>query len=79
MLKEMNRREFLKASAVTGSLLLSADFLAEPTPRAYGSIRIPEAERITITIIEDNYCDSLRPDAKIAKRYGKSDRSHVVL
>jgi 7,8-dihydropterin-6-yl-methyl-4-(beta-D-ribofuranosyl)aminobenzene 5'-phosphate synthase len=69
MLKEMNRREFLKASAITGSLLISADFLGAPAPLAYGSVEIPEAERITITSIEDNYYDSLRPDAKIAKRY----------
>lgn len=69
MLKEMNRREFLKASAITGSLLITADFLADSTPLAYGSVELPEAEKITITSIEDNYYDSLRPDSKIAKRY----------
>ena len=69
MLKEMNRREFLKASAITGSLLMSADFLGDSAPLAYGSVEIPEAERIAITSIEDNYYDSLRPDSKIAKRY----------
>ena len=69
MFKEMNRREFLKASAITGSLLISADVFGVPSPLAYGSVEIPEAERITITNIEDNYYDSLRPDSKIAKRY----------
>jgi 7,8-dihydropterin-6-yl-methyl-4-(beta-D-ribofuranosyl)aminobenzene 5'-phosphate synthase len=69
MLKEINRREFLKASAITGSLLLSADFFTDRIPLAYGSVEIPEAERITITSIEDNYYDSLRSDYKIAKRY----------
>ena len=69
MFKEMNRREFLKASAVTGGLLISADFFGDRTPVAYGSVKIPEAERITITIIEDNYYDFFRPDSKIAKRY----------
>jgi 7,8-dihydropterin-6-yl-methyl-4-(beta-D-ribofuranosyl)aminobenzene 5'-phosphate synthase len=69
MFKEMNRREFLKASAVTGGLLISADFFGNRIPVAYGSVKIPEAERITITIIEDNYYDFFRPDSKIAKRY----------
>jgi 7,8-dihydropterin-6-yl-methyl-4-(beta-D-ribofuranosyl)aminobenzene 5'-phosphate synthase len=69
MLKEMNRREFLKASAITGSLLISGDFFGDRTRLAYGAVNIPEAERITITIIEDNYYDALRPDSKIAKRY----------
>jgi 7,8-dihydropterin-6-yl-methyl-4-(beta-D-ribofuranosyl)aminobenzene 5'-phosphate synthase len=69
MLKEMNRREFLKASAVTGSLLISADFFGDRTPFAYGFVKVPEAERITITSIEDNYYDGLRPDSKIATRY----------
>jgi 7,8-dihydropterin-6-yl-methyl-4-(beta-D-ribofuranosyl)aminobenzene 5'-phosphate synthase len=70
MSKEMSRREFLKASAVTGSLLMSGDFFGEQTSPAYGSVKFPETERISITIIEDNYYDSLRPDSKIAKRYG---------
>jgi hypothetical protein len=39
MLKEINRREFLKASAITGSLLLSADFFTDRIPLAYGSRR----------------------------------------
>jgi 7,8-dihydropterin-6-yl-methyl-4-(beta-D-ribofuranosyl)aminobenzene 5'-phosphate synthase len=69
MLKEMNRRDFLKASAVTGASLLANDLLYTD-PLAYGAVNIPEAERITITIIEDNYYDSLRPDFKIAKRDG---------
>jgi 7,8-dihydropterin-6-yl-methyl-4-(beta-D-ribofuranosyl)aminobenzene 5'-phosphate synthase len=69
MLKEMNRRDFLKASAVTGASILASDLLYMDRI-AYGAVDIPEAERITITIIEDNYYDSLRPDFKIAKRYG---------
>lgn len=68
MLQEMNRRDFLKASAVTGASILASDLLYT-TPAAYGAVNIPEAQRITITIIEDNYYDSLRPDFKIAKRY----------
>lgn len=68
MLKEMNRREFLKTSAVTGASILASDLLYNPSA-AYGAVDIPEAQRIAITIIEDNYYDSLRPDYKIAKRY----------
>jgi len=36
---------------------------------AYGSVKIPEAEKVIITIISDNYYDALRPDCKIASRY----------
>jgi 7,8-dihydropterin-6-yl-methyl-4-(beta-D-ribofuranosyl)aminobenzene 5'-phosphate synthase len=68
MLKEMNRRDFLKASAVTGVSILASD-LFYTAPAAHGAVNIPEAQRITITTIADNYYDSLRPDFKIAKRY----------
>jgi 7,8-dihydropterin-6-yl-methyl-4-(beta-D-ribofuranosyl)aminobenzene 5'-phosphate synthase len=69
MLQQMNRREFLKTSAIAGSMVLSADLFPDRKSRAYGAVEIPEAERITITSIEDNYYDSLRSDDKIAKRY----------
>jgi 7,8-dihydropterin-6-yl-methyl-4-(beta-D-ribofuranosyl)aminobenzene 5'-phosphate synthase len=69
MLNEMNRRDFLNASALTGASILASDLLYT-RPTAYGAVNIPQAERITITIIEDNYYDALRPDFKIAKRYG---------
>ena len=69
MLKEMNRRDFLKASAVTGASLLASDLLYT-APAAYGAVNIPEAQRITITGIIDNYTESLRPSYKIANRYG---------
>ena len=69
MLKEINRREFLKASAITGSLLFTGDYFTDRGFLAYGAVEIPVAERITITNIVDNYYDSLRPDHKIAKRY----------
>ena len=69
MSSEINRRDFLKVAAVTGTVLLTGDILRSRV-FAQGSVRIPEAERITITIIEDNYYDIFRPDYKIAKRYG---------
>ncbi len=68
MLKEMNRRDFLKATAVTGAVLLTGDMIRTPA-FAQGTVKIPEAEKIVITVITDNYADALRPDYKIAKRY----------
>ncbi|MBP1767335.1 MAG: dhpS [Candidatus Aminicenantes bacterium] len=68
MAGEMNRRDFLKASAVTGTLVLKPEILqtgAAIQPRA----RIPEAEQIVITVITDNYADALRPHEKIARRH----------
>ena len=68
MSREMNRREFLKASAVTGALILAGDLLYVD-PIVYGAFKIPEAEKITITIITDNYHETTRPSYKIANRY----------
>jgi len=68
MSREMNRREILKASAVTGALILAGDLL-HVDPIVYGAVNIPEAEKITITIITDNYTETTRPSYKIANRY----------
>jgi 7,8-dihydropterin-6-yl-methyl-4-(beta-D-ribofuranosyl)aminobenzene 5'-phosphate synthase len=68
MFKEMNRRDFLKASAVTGASILASDlFFTERT--VYGAVSIPESEKITITSIIDNYTETIRPSYKIANRY----------
>ncbi len=64
----MNRREFLKASAVTGAIILAGDLLYG-NPIVYGAVNIPEAEKITITVIIDNYYETTRPNYKIANRY----------
>jgi 7,8-dihydropterin-6-yl-methyl-4-(beta-D-ribofuranosyl)aminobenzene 5'-phosphate synthase len=72
MSREMNRREFLKASAVTGALFLAGDLLDRDLP-VYGAVNIPEAEKITITIITDNYTETTRPSYKIANRYTGKD------
>ncbi len=71
MEKGMNRRGFLKATGVAGAALVAGDLLKGRTAVATGSVQIPEAEKITITIITDNYLDVFRPDYKIAKRYGR--------
>jgi 7,8-dihydropterin-6-yl-methyl-4-(beta-D-ribofuranosyl)aminobenzene 5'-phosphate synthase len=68
MSKEMNRRDFLKASAITGASILASDLLYTD-PVVYGAVDIPEAEKITITIIADNYTETTRPSYKIANRY----------
>ncbi len=68
MLKEMNRRDFLKATAVTGTLFLTGDILRKGA-YAQGLVKIPEAEKMVITVITDNYSDALRPHYKIAQRH----------
>ena len=68
MLKEMNRREFLKTSAATGAVLMAGDVLKGGATVAYGSVKIPEVEKLVITVITDNYYDCLRWHEKIAKR-----------
>jgi len=70
MKKGMNRREFLKATMATGAVLIGGNILKGGASAAQASVQIPEAEKITITIITDNYFDVLRPDYKIAKRHG---------
>ena len=39
------------------------------TKRAYGAVRIPEVDKVVITIITDNYYDALRPDTPVTKRF----------
>jgi len=67
MEKGMNRREFLRATAVTGALFLAGDLL-HGDPMVYGAVNIPDAEKITITIITDNYVMGTA-NYKIATRY----------
>ena len=53
---EMTRREFLQATAATGTILLAGDLLTG-TAMANGVVRIPEADRVKVTVITDNYSD----------------------
>ena len=64
---EMTRREFLNATAVTGTVLLAGD-LFPGVARAQGVVKIPEADNITVTVITDNLVNVSQPDYKIAKR-----------
>ena len=68
MEKRMNRREFLKTTAATGVVLLGGDFL-RGTSTAQGVVKIPESEKIVITVITDNLADLTLPHYKIAKRH----------
>jgi 7,8-dihydropterin-6-yl-methyl-4-(beta-D-ribofuranosyl)aminobenzene 5'-phosphate synthase len=65
--KGLDRREFLKATAATGAVLLGGNFLPG-TSMAQGVVKIPGSEKIVITVITDNLADSSLPDHKIAKR-----------
>ena len=71
MEKGMNRREFLRVATATGTVLLAGKFL-QGVSRAQGAVKIPEAEKIVITVITDNLVDTTRPDFKIAKRLGRT-------
>ena len=68
MAREMDRREFIKASLATGALVLVGDMVKGGMNLAYGAVRIPEVEKATVTVITDNYYDFTRPNYKIANR-----------
>jgi len=73
IMKEMNRREFLMASAAAGATLMAGSLLKGGPSVAYGSAKIPEVEKLVVTVITDNYYDCLRWNYKIAKNdYGIS-------
>jgi 7,8-dihydropterin-6-yl-methyl-4-(beta-D-ribofuranosyl)aminobenzene 5'-phosphate synthase len=67
-MKEMNRREFLMASAAASATLMAGSMLKGGPSVAYASVQIPEVEKLTITVITDNYYDCLRWPDRIAKR-----------
>jgi 7,8-dihydropterin-6-yl-methyl-4-(beta-D-ribofuranosyl)aminobenzene 5'-phosphate synthase len=66
---EMKRREFIKVATATGAVFFMGDILHEGAI-AQDRIKIPESEKIAITVITDNYTDALRPHYKIARRPG---------
>jgi 7,8-dihydropterin-6-yl-methyl-4-(beta-D-ribofuranosyl)aminobenzene 5'-phosphate synthase len=69
MSAELNRRQFLKASAAAGALLAAGDLVNGGTKMAHGAAIIPEIEKATVTILADNYSDLTAPHRKIAKRH----------
>lgn len=67
-MKEMNRREFMKTSAAAAAAVMAGGILKGGTAMAQGSVSIPEVEKLTITVITDNYYDCLRWHDRIARR-----------
>jgi 7,8-dihydropterin-6-yl-methyl-4-(beta-D-ribofuranosyl)aminobenzene 5'-phosphate synthase len=68
MEKELDRRSFLKATALTGAALFIGDIFP-PRGYAQSTAAIPESEKIIITVITDNLADATRPHYKIARRH----------
>jgi len=56
------------ASAAAGATLAAGTILKGGPSVAYASVKIPEIEKLTITVITDNYYDCLRWPDKIAQR-----------
>lgn len=69
MCKKMDRRDFLKLSAAAGAVLVAGDLLTPKSSVAQASVKIPETEKVIVTILTDNYYDLTVPNYKIAKRY----------
>ena len=67
-MKEINRREFLKASTAAGAVLMAGSVVPGGGSLAYGSVKIPELDKLTISVITDNYYDCLGTPDKIARR-----------
>lgn len=72
MLKEGNWQDILKGSSVKDSLFLE-EALLRGNLKIYYTVDISEAEKITITIITDNYTEITRWNYKIAYRYTGQD------
>ena len=71
----VNRREFLQATAAGGVGMVATDLAyAVPSGAVPTKIQIPEAEKIVITVVTDNYYDQFRLDDKIAKRHFSKKR-----
>ncbi len=68
MEKKMDRREFLKTTVGAGAVLMAGGLMSEAS-KAYGAVKMPEVDRVVITIITDNYYDALRPDTPVTKRF----------
>jgi 7,8-dihydropterin-6-yl-methyl-4-(beta-D-ribofuranosyl)aminobenzene 5'-phosphate synthase len=77
MSKNLNRRQFLKASAAAGAMLVAGDLMSKGTRIAQGAVKIPETEKAIVTILADNYYDLTAQDAKIAKRHRIGPQSSI--
>lgn len=68
MKEEMDRREFLKYSLVTGALIAAGDGIMESV-MAQAATGVTEVDKLTVWVLTDNYYDSNRADVKGTKRY----------
>ena len=68
VMTEMSRREFLMASAAASATLMAGSILMGGPSVAHASVKIPEIEKLRITVVTDNYYDCLGTPDKIAKR-----------
>ena len=64
----MDRREFLKFSIATGTLLMAGE-LTKTGVMAHGTAGFTEVDKLTIWVLADNYYDTNRREGKITKRY----------
>jgi 7,8-dihydropterin-6-yl-methyl-4-(beta-D-ribofuranosyl)aminobenzene 5'-phosphate synthase len=69
MAKEMNRREFLKASATAGAVLVAGDLVRGGASAAHGAVRMPAADKAIVTVLADNFYSCAVPSKGIAKRF----------
>lgn len=69
MSHEIHRRDFLKASAASVAAFMAGDLLKGENAVAQGITRIPEVDKLAITVIADNYYDTLRPSTTFATRH----------
>jgi len=69
MSHEKDRRDFLKVSAASVATLVAGDFVNGDEAAAQGATRIPEVDKVVITVITDNYYDTLRGSSDFAKRH----------
>ena len=64
----MDRREFLKYSIATGTLLVAGE-LTKTGVMARDTAGVTEVDKLTIWVLADNYYDTNRREGKITKRY----------
>ena len=65
---EMDRREFLKYSLLTGALIAAGDGIMENV-MAQTATGVTEVDKLTLWVLTDNYYDTNRADVKNTKRY----------
>lgn len=72
-MSEMSRRTFLKTSAATAAAIMVDSPVLGTGTTALGGSRIPEVDRLTVTVITDNYYDTFRSGSSIVKRFSMLD------